>query len=144
MNREQQIKRENEIIEEEIALCESERTVLEEEYKQLVNEAEGSKGSNTNSLLNGQASETYERSLRVIKLENKLNKLKEYLATETTRLENEAKQSENELVTEKKRLETEITKAEGWIKLKDKDLKKMKACAQMVLNQRSNLEAYLL
>ena len=47
-------------------------------------------------------------------------------------------------MAEKKRMESDITKAEGWLKLKEKDLKKMKACAQMVLNQRSNLEAYLL
>ena len=41
-------------------------------------------------------------------------------------------------------MEVSIGKAESWLKLKDKDLKKMRACSQMVLNQRSNLEAYLL
>lgn len=80
----------------------------------------------------------------MIKLENKLAKLKEHLALETTRLESEVKQSETDIANEKKRLEAEVAKIEGWLKLKEKDLKKMKACAQMVLNQRSNLEAYLL
>lgn len=41
-------------------------------------------------------------------------------------------------------MEGRIGKAESWLKLKDKDLKKMKACSQMVLNQRSTLESYLL
>lgn len=33
---------------------------------------------------------------------------------------------------------------EGWLRIKDRDLKKVKACSQMVLNQRNNLESYLL
>ena len=38
-----------------------------------------------------------------------------------------------------KEIENKIVKTESWLKLKEKDLKKMKACSQMVLNQRSNL-----
>lgn len=37
--------------------------------------------------LGGQASETYERSLRIIKLEGKMNKLKAYLGEESSKLE---------------------------------------------------------
>jgi hypothetical protein len=36
MNKEQQIKRENELIQEEIDLCENEKAILEGEYKQLL------------------------------------------------------------------------------------------------------------
>lgn len=38
-------------------------------------------------LLNGQANETYERSLRIIQLQGKVTKLKTYLSEQTTRLE---------------------------------------------------------
>jgi hypothetical protein len=68
MNKEQQIRRENDLIQEEIALCEHEKGVLEEEYRQLLQDNESSRSMNTNNVLDGQATETYERSLRVIKL----------------------------------------------------------------------------
>ena len=55
------------------------------------------------------------------------------------RLENEAKTVELGLEDNKKQMEEKIIKAESWLKLKEKDLKKIKACSQMVLNQRSNL-----
>ena len=41
-------------------------------------------------------------------------------------------------------VEAKISKVEGWLRMKDRDLKKVKACSQMVLNQRNNLESYLL
>lgn len=52
--------------------------------------------SNIDSLLNEQANDTYERSLRVIKLDNKYNKLKQYLSSEITRLDAEIKTIEKE------------------------------------------------
>jgi hypothetical protein len=54
-------------------------------------QGDNSRTSNIDSLLNEQANDTYERSLRVIKLENKYNKLREYLSTEITRLDGEIK-----------------------------------------------------
>lgn len=53
---------------------------MEKEFSELVKSADNSKISNIDNLLNDQANETYERSLRVIKLENKYNKLREYLS----------------------------------------------------------------
>lgn len=41
-------------------------------------------------------------------------------------------------------IENKAAKIDGWIRIKERDLKKVKACSQMVLNQRSNLESYLL
>lgn len=75
----------------------------------------------------------------MIKLENKLNRLKSFLQEEIQRLENESKSVEFEFEKSNKEIENKIVKTESWLKLKEKDLKKMKACSQMVLNQRSNL-----
>ena len=59
-------------------------------------QGDGKHTSNIDSLLNEQANDTYERSLRVIKLENKYNKLKEFLSSEITRLDAEIKTIEKE------------------------------------------------
>lgn len=144
MNREQQIRRENDIIQEEIALCESEKLILEQEYHQLLQDNLNSRGTSIGSQLEGQATDTYERSLRVIKLENKLAKLKEFLQQEVARLDGEYSREEASLQDKKRETEQAVAKAEGWLRLKEKDYKKMRACSQMVLNQRSNLECYLL
>lgn len=49
MNREQQIRRENDIIQEEIALCESEKLILEQEYHQLLQDNLNSRGTSIGS-----------------------------------------------------------------------------------------------
>ena len=95
-------------------------------------------------ILGGQASETYERSLRIIQLQGKIAKLKTYLNDETTRLEKEFEKLDDTYNKQEEQIKTKMTKIQGWIRIKERDLKKLKACSQMVLNQRSTLESYLL
>ena len=95
-------------------------------------------------ILGGQANETYERSLRIIQLEGKITKLKNYLSEETARLEKEFEKLDESYGKQEDEIKNKMTKIQGWVRIKERDLKKLKACSQMVLNQRSTLESYLL
>lgn len=144
MTREQFIKKENDILEKEIQLCRESKQVLENECAELVQLIAQERANPGNSVLGAQASETYERSLRIIKLESKLAKMKSSLAEEVARLSKEFEELDGVYSRQFQETEGKIQKVEGWLRMKDRDLKKVKACSQMVLNQRNNLESYLL
>lgn len=76
-------------MEKEIEMCEQHKKVLEQECLQLAEQIAKDKSQRGDSILGTQANETYERSLRLIKLEGKLSKLKSYLADETARIQKE-------------------------------------------------------
>ena len=86
-----------------------------------------------------QATETYERSLRVIKLEGKINKLKQYMNEEVVRLDQVLLNLENTYDDSQKNTSKRVEKLRNLINLKQRDFTKIKACSQMVLNQRSSL-----
>ena len=73
-----------------------------------------------------------------------MSKLKIYLAEETARLEKEYEKLDEAYTKKEEDIDSKTTKIQGWLRIKERDLKKLKACSQMVLNQRSTLESYLL
>ena len=75
----------------EIHLCEEEKIIVQNECKLLGEEMRKDGDDDSRMLLENQGRETYERSLRVIRLEGKISKLKLFLQDEIKRLDDEMK-----------------------------------------------------